>query len=44
MKVGGTIYYKYRVNLPIKFAEDSKPLDKEVKVKMEGKKIVIEKE
>ena len=42
-KVGDTTYYKYRVNIPVKVAEDSKLLDKEVKVKLEGKKIVIEK-
>lgn len=43
-KVGDTTYYKYRVNLPIKAVEETKLLDKEVKVVVEKGKIVIEKE
>ncbi len=43
-KVGDKTYFKYRINLPVRVAEDSKLLDKEIKVKLEGKKIVIEKE
>jgi len=41
-KVGDTTYYKYRVNLPKKIVEDSKLLEKEVNVKLEKDKIVIE--
>ncbi len=41
-KIGETTYHKYRINLPVKVAEDSKFLDKEVKVRLEGKKIIIE--
>lgn len=43
-KIGDTTYIKYRINIPLRVAENSKLLDKEVKVKLEGKKIVIEKE
>ena len=43
-KVGDTQYIKYRVNLPKKIVEDSGLKEKEVIVKLEGKKIIIEKE
>ena len=43
-KVGDTEYYKYRVNLPKKVAEDSNLIGKELKVKLEKGKIIIEKE
>ena len=43
-KVGNTEYIKYRVNIPKKVAEDSKLLDKEIVVKLEKDKIIIEKE
>ena len=43
-KVRDTEYIKYRVNIPKKIAEDSKLLDKEVKVRLEKDKIIIEKE
>jgi hypothetical protein len=43
-KVGDTEYYKYRVNLPKNVVEDSNLLDKEVKVRLEKGKIIIEKE
>jgi|GEM_PF-1934644 len=43
-KVGETEYYKYRINLPKKIVEDSNLLGKEVKVKLEKGKIIIEKE
>ncbi len=43
-KVGNTEYIKYRINIPKKVAEDSKLLDKEVIVKLEKDKIIIEKE
>lgn len=43
-KVGNTKYIKYRINLPKKIVEDSKLLDKEVKVKLEKKRIIIEEE
>jgi hypothetical protein len=42
--VGDTEYYKYRVNLPKNVVEDSNLLDKEVKVRLEKGKIIIEKE
>ena len=41
-KVGEKTYYKYRVNLPKDAVEELKFLDKELKVKIEGKKIIIE--
>lgn len=43
-KVGDTTYIKYRINLPKQVVEDSGLKDKEVNVKLNGKKIVIEKE
>ena len=43
-KVGNTTYYKYRINLPIKVVEELKLLDKELKVKTDNGKIIIEKE
>ncbi len=43
-KLGDTEYYKYRVNLPKKIVEDSNLLGKEVKVRLEKGKIIIEKE
>jgi hypothetical protein len=43
-KVGDTIYYKYKINLPKKIVEESKFLDKEVKVSFDREKIIIEKE
>ena len=42
-KVGDTTYYKYRINLPKDAVEELKFLDKELKVKIEKNKIVIEK-
>ena len=43
-KVGDTEYHKYRINLPKKVVEESNLLGKEVKVKLEKGKIIIEKE
>ena len=43
-KVGNTEYIKYRINLPKKVAEDSNLIDKEVQIKLDGDKIIIEKE
>jgi predicted metal-binding transcription factor (methanogenesis marker protein 9) len=43
-KVGETTYYKYKINLPKKIVEDSKLSDKEVKVTLDKKKIIIEEE
>lgn len=43
-KVGDTTYYKYKINLPKKIVEDSKLEDKEVKVSLDKKKIIIEEE
>lgn len=42
-KVGETIYYKYKINLPKKIVEESKLLEKELNVKLEKGKIIIEK-
>lgn len=37
-------YIKYRINLPKNVVEESELLDKETKVKLEGKRIIIEKD
>ena len=42
-KVGETIYYKYKINLPKKVVEDSDLLTMDLKVKLSKGKIVIEK-
>ncbi|MEK6940799.1 MAG: hypothetical protein AABW49_02765 [Nanoarchaeota archaeon] len=42
-KIGDTCYVKYRANLPKKIVEDSNLLSKEVRIKLENGKIVIEK-
>jgi len=42
-KVGETIYYKYKINLPKKI-EETGLLDKELKITIEKNKIIIEKE
>ena len=42
-KIGDTEYIKYRINLPKKIVEDSKLLDRELIVKEEKGKIIIEK-
>ena len=42
-KVGDTIYYKYRINLPKDIIEENKLLGKEFKVKFENGKIIVEK-
>ncbi len=42
-KIGDTTYYKYRINLPKEAVEQLKLLDKELKVKIEKNKIIIEK-
>ncbi|MBI2452036.1 hypothetical protein HYV50_03075 [Candidatus Pacearchaeota archaeon] len=43
-KVGNTTYYKYKINLPKRVVEESKLLEKELKVELQDNKIVIEKE
>ena len=43
-KVGDVTYYKYRINLPVKDIENSKLLNRELKVKIENYKIIIQKE
>ena len=43
-KVGSTTYYKYRINLPKDAVEQLNLLDKELKVKVEKNKLIIEKE
>ncbi len=43
-KVGSKTYTKYRINLPKQIVEDSGLKDKEIKVKLDGKNIIIEKE
>lgn len=43
-KIGDKEYFKYRINLPKKEIEKSKFLNKELKVKVEKEKIIIEKE
>lgn len=41
-KVGDTTYMKYKINLPKKIVEESKLADKEVKVTLDKKRIIIE--
>lgn len=43
-KVGSTEYIKFRINLPKKVVEETKLLDKEVKVRADKDRIIIEKE
>lgn len=43
-KVDETTYYKYRVNLPKKVAEDSGLIDKEIEAKNKDGKIIIKEE
>lgn len=43
-RVGDVVYYKYRINLPKEIVENNKLLDKELKVKFESGKIIVEKE
>lgn len=42
-KIGDATYYKYRVNLPKEIVEDSRFLEKKVKVIFEKNRIIIEK-
>ena len=42
-KIGDTIYYKYRINLPIRIVEESKFEGKTLEIKLDGKKIIISK-
>ncbi len=42
-KIGDKTYYKYRINLPKEAIEKGKFLDKDLKVKVDKGKIVIEK-
>lgn len=42
-KVGDSIYYKYKINLPKK-VEGTDLLDKELNIKLENNRIIIEKE
>ncbi len=41
-KIGETTYEKYRINLPKKVVEETKLLDKEVKVTADKDKIIIQ--
>ena len=43
-KIGEIEYIKYRINLPKRVVEETKLLDKEVTVKADKGKIIIEKE
>ena len=43
-KVGNITYYKYRINLPKEAVEQLNLLDKDLKVKIEKNRLVIEKE
>lgn len=42
-KIGDTTYYKYKINLPKKVVEESKFIDKELKINFDKGKIIIEK-
>lgn len=41
-KVGDTIYFKYKINLPKKIVEESGLDNKDLKVRLDNNKIVIE--
>ena len=41
-KVGEVTYFKYKINLPKKIVEESKLAEKELKVILEKKRIIIE--
>ncbi len=41
-KVGETIYYKYKINLPKRIVEESKFLNRELQIRFDKDKIVIE--
>jgi len=41
-KVGDVEYFKYRINLPKKIVDDLGLKDKEVNIKLEGRKMIIE--
>ena len=41
-KVGDVEYFKYRINLPKKIVEENNLLKKDLNVKFENKKIIIE--
>jgi hypothetical protein len=43
-KVGDKTYFKYKINLPKKVVEKSKFEGKELNIKLENEKIIIEKE
>lgn len=43
-KIGDKTYFKYRINLPISVVEDSKLLNKNLKIKNSNSKIIIEEE
>lgn len=43
-KVDNKIYYKYRINLPKEAVEKLKLEDKEVKIKVDKGKMIIEKQ
>lgn len=43
-KIGSTIYYKYRINLPKEMVEELKLEGKKLKFLVQNNKIVIEKE
>ncbi|MEK6940644.1 MAG: hypothetical protein AABW49_01980 [Nanoarchaeota archaeon] len=40
-KVGDTVYYKYRINLPKKIVENSRLLEKDLVITLEKGKILI---
>jgi len=41
-KVGDVVYYKYKINLPKKIVEENKLLDKDLDIKFEKNRIIIE--
>ena len=43
-KIGNTTYYKYRINLPKETVEKLNLLDKELKVRADRNRIIIERE
>ena len=42
-KVGETTYYKYRINIPKKIVELAQLIDKDLEVRLDGEKIIIQK-
>lgn len=42
-KIGEKVYYKYRINLPVKLVQELKLYDKEIEVEIQNHNLVIKK-